>query len=86
MLARELNSYEGAILLVTHDRFFMRSVVEGQNPFDEEEEDGDDVDWNEEKKGDVWLLEKGVFSMVEGGVGVWEKKALKSVRRALRGK
>jgi len=27
-----LRRYEGAILVVTHDRFFMRCVVEGESP------------------------------------------------------
>lgn len=72
-LVKELNAYEGAVLVVTHDRFFMRTVVEGENPYDEDEEG----EWNEEMKGDVWLLEKGRMRVIAGGVGAWEKKALR---------
>ena len=32
-LVRELNAYEGALLVVTHDRFFVRTVVEGEDPY-----------------------------------------------------
>jgi ATP-binding cassette subfamily F protein 3 len=76
-LAKGLNAYEGALLVVTHDRFFMRSVVEGENPFDEEEE----VEWDEERKGDVFLLEKGQLRLLQGGVAAYEKRALKAVKR-----
>ncbi|KAI5379689.1 hypothetical protein J4E82_001729 [Alternaria postmessia] len=32
-LVMALREYEGALLVVTHDRFFMRTVVEGQSPY-----------------------------------------------------
>ncbi|KAF2870355.1 ABC transporter ATP-binding protein uup-1 [Massariosphaeria phaeospora] len=31
-LVRTLREYDGALLVVTHDRFFMRTVVEGESP------------------------------------------------------
>jgi ATPase subunit of ABC transporter with duplicated ATPase domains len=78
-LAKELNAYEGALLVVTHDRFFMRSVVEGENPFNDGEEE---MNWNDERKGNVFLLEKGQLKMLQGGVAAYEKRAFKSVKRA----
>ena len=81
-LVRELNAYEGALLVVTHDRFFMRTVVEGEDPYGGDEGDGDHSgDWNEEHKGQVWLLEKGRMRVMEGGVTEWEKRALRKSRR-----
>ncbi|RAQ99509.1 P-loop containing nucleoside triphosphate hydrolase protein [Stemphylium lycopersici] len=32
-LVRALKGYDGALVVVTHDRFFMRTVVEGQSPY-----------------------------------------------------
>jgi ATP-binding cassette subfamily F protein 3 len=78
-LAKELNAYEGALLVVTHDRFFMRTVVEGENPFNEGEEE---TEWNGERRGNVFLLEKGQLKMLQGGVTAYEKRALKAVKRA----
>ena len=85
VLVRELNAYEGALLVVTHDRFFMRAVVEGEDPIDEDEGErggGDHGgDWNDERKGPVWLLEKGRMRILAGGVAEWEKRALRKSRR-----
>lgn len=53
----------------------MRSVVEGVIPFEGEEEE----EWNEERKGQVWLLEKGRLGVLKGGVGEYEKIAGKGV-------
>jgi len=78
-LARELNAYEGSVLLVTHDRFFMRAVVQGEDPFDDDGED--DGEWNEDRKGDVFLLEKGRLAALPGGVEAYEAKAMKAVRK-----
>ncbi|KAI5848038.1 ATP-binding cassette sub-family F member 3 [Tricharina praecox] len=78
-LARELNAYEGAVLLVTHDRFFIRAVVQGENPVGEGE-DGGRV-WDENRRGEVFLLEKGRLEVLTGGVEAYEARAMKVVRR-----
>ena len=51
-LGYALREYDGAVILVTHDRFFMRYVVEGK-PFADESSKGsgsDDVDSEDEFK------------------------------------
>ncbi|KAF8512269.1 P-loop containing nucleoside triphosphate hydrolase protein [Gautieria morchelliformis] len=68
LLVRELNAYEGAVVVVSHDRFFMRTVVEGAAP-------GDGDGWDAGRRGDVWLLSgrPGTLRRLGGGVGEYEK-------------
>ena len=74
-LVGEMKQYEGALLVVTHDRFFMRRVIEGEENDDEDTEVG--------KVGEVYLLEKGKLSRLEGGVADYEKKAGKKQKRKI---
>ncbi|CCX07847.1 Similar to ATP-binding cassette sub-family F member 3; acc. no. Q66H39 [Pyronema omphalodes CBS 100304] len=81
-LAGEMNKFSGAVLVVSHDRFFVRAVVEGVNPAeDQEDEDGQGSGWDEEKKGAVWVLEKGKLKVVEGGTEEWERKIEKRLAK-----
>jgi ATP-binding cassette subfamily F protein 3 len=81
-LAGEMNKFSGAVLVVSHDRFFVRAVVEGVNPVeDQEDEDGQGSGWDEEKKGAVWVLEKGRLKVVEGGTEEWERKIEKRLAK-----
>lgn len=68
VLVRELNGYEGAVIVVSHDRFFVRTVVEGEDPDVEGEEGEEKGGWNGERKGDVWMLKGGRLKKLVGGV------------------
>ncbi|EKG09623.1 ABC transporter-like protein [Macrophomina phaseolina MS6] len=86
-LAIALRRYEGAILLVTHDRFFMRCVVQGESPkriletVDEDERETSD-DSDEELgfgiQGVVYRLSKGKLTKLEGGMQQYEELAEKA--------
>lgn len=84
-LVLALRSYQGALLVVTHDRFFCRCVVEGQSPAklrkrpgiddddDAEEESSSDSDEDgPQKKGVVYRMFKGQLRLLEGGMDQYE--------------
>ncbi|WPG99768.1 putative AAA+ ATPase domain, ABC transporter, P-loop containing nucleoside triphosphate hydrolase [Acrodontium crateriforme] len=84
-----LKSYDGAVLVVTHDRFFMRCVVEGESPKsiaqsykdddgeDDDEESSDDEE-GESKPGIVYRLSKGKLLKLEHGMEQYETIASKA--------
>ncbi|KZF25583.1 putative ABC transporter [Xylona heveae TC161] len=95
-LASALVSFSGAILLVSHDRYLVRRVVEGKvrgiqkNSDDEdyeEEDDGDDDDdesskrWGVACKRAVYVLRKGKLVEQERGVEQFETSLEKRVNK-----
>lgn len=82
-----LRKYEGAILVVTHDRFFMRCVVEGESPKniarsnhadDDEESESSDEDDETGNPGVVYRMFKGKLKKLEGGMLKYEELAAKA--------
>jgi len=84
-----LRGYDGALLIVTHDRFFMRCVVEGENPHrrpwdpdageDEEEESVDSEEEGLDKQqGVVYRLSRGQFTKLDGGMRKYEEIATRA--------
>ena len=87
-LALALRHYEGAILVVTHDRFFMRCVVEGEHPKDlaasnvpdageESPEESEESD-SESRPGVVYRISRGKLSKLENGMQQYEDIAARS--------
>ncbi|KAI9693907.1 MAG: hypothetical protein M1822_003178 [Bathelium mastoideum] len=82
-LARALRSFNGAILLVSHDRFLFRSVIEGDvELLGLAEGDGLDSEENTEGlRGNLYSLQSGRLRLLEHGVkdfeGSLEKKVAK---------
>jgi ATP-binding cassette subfamily F protein 3 len=77
-----LRKFEGALMIITHDRFFMRCVVEGDSPT----EDSDDSDEEQERKGGfkpkpgvVYRLVKGEIKLLDGGMRKYEALASKKI-------
>ena len=91
-LALALRKYEGAILVVTHDRFFMRCVVEGESlrsmarqlaseQGSDDEESGDNESDDETgavRRGVVYRLAKGKLVQMQGGMQEYEDRAAKT--------
>lgn len=86
-----LRDYEGAILVVTHDRFFMKCAIEGENPYkvakrigvedeDDEEEDSSDEE-ADAKKGRVYRMFKGTLRHLERGMAQYEEIAARASSR-----
>lgn len=81
-LREALRDWEGAVILVSHDRWFMRGAVEGAM---EDEEDDEDEDAEEEslRRRVVYRLKGGKMSKLENGVEEFEKLMEKRVKKLL---
>jgi ATP-binding cassette subfamily F protein 3 len=83
-LALRLREYQGAILLITHDRFFMRCVVEGESPkssgeiAEHESDTGSDSDEDGLPEcGVVYRLFKTKLKKLAGGMQQYEEMGAK---------
>ncbi|EAT79458.2 hypothetical protein SNOG_13131 [Parastagonospora nodorum SN15] len=87
-----LREYDGAILVVTHDRFFMRTVIEGESPHKlapgvrgDEDEAGEGSESEDEQtgvaSGTVFRLVKGQLRKLDGGMDQYEEIAARSAAR-----
>ncbi|KAF2025592.1 P-loop containing nucleoside triphosphate hydrolase protein [Setomelanomma holmii] len=84
-----LKEYDGALLVVTHDRFFMRTVVEGESPYklapgvrgNVDEAEGSSNSEDEETgvaPGNVFRLTKGQLKKLDGGMEQYEEIAART--------
>ncbi|KAL4809294.1 P-loop containing nucleoside triphosphate hydrolase protein [Aspergillus unguis] len=91
-LASALSTFSGAILLVSHDRFMVRAVIEGKR--DIEAKLDDDFEGVDEKKGlgedeamprrrVVYVLKSGTLGVQDNGVEQFEKSLVKRVQKML---
>lgn len=88
-LASALRQYSGAVLLITHDRFFSKIVIEGQSSRRALglEDDSDDSDSEDEGvKGATWRVGNGGIKLCEKGmdgyVGIVERRLARREREA----
>lgn len=80
--AQELRRFEGAVLVVSHDRFFVRAVVngEGMDGVVDDEEEAD-----EGEAGVVYLMRKGALKKLEDGVEGYERILMRKLDKAAGG-
>ncbi|RSL90107.1 hypothetical protein CEP52_014705 [Fusarium oligoseptatum] len=81
-LREALRDWEGAVILVSHDRWFMRGAVEGAMEDEEEDEDEDDEEESLRRRV-VYRLKGGMMSKLENGVEEFEKLMEKRVKKLL---
>ncbi|KAF2434318.1 P-loop containing nucleoside triphosphate hydrolase protein [Tothia fuscella] len=94
-LVLALREYDGALLVVTHDRFFMRCVVEGVHParlrtragdYDQDNEDDLSSDEDDPRtKGVVYRLAKGELKVLERGMEQYEEICERAAARLTKG-
>ncbi|KAK2133993.1 P-loop containing nucleoside triphosphate hydrolase protein [Fusarium oxysporum II5] len=82
-LREALHDWEGAVILVSHDRWFMRGVVEGAMEADDNPEDEEDKDIQNLRRRDVYCLMAGKLVKLENGVDQFERITEKQAKRLL---
>jgi ATPase subunit of ABC transporter with duplicated ATPase domains len=84
-LSNALSEWNGAILLVSHDRFMIRRVVEGEKAENDEDKDGVAAgdDEEETRRREVYLLKGGKMTALAAGVSAFEQSLEKRVQKLL---
>ncbi|KAL4989192.1 P-loop containing nucleoside triphosphate hydrolase protein [Aspergillus falconensis] len=87
-LASALSTFRGAILLVSHDRFMVRAVIEGKRDLDhklDEDFEGIEEESNEElpRRRAVYVMKAGTLEVQDYGVEQFEKSLVKRVQKML---
>lgn len=83
-LIKTLSSFNGALFLVSHDRFLMKAVIEGDTALlglDEEEDSESEERAEAELQRSLFLLEKGKLKRLDHGVRDFEQSLKKRVAK-----
>ncbi|KAJ5523776.1 hypothetical protein N7494_010426 [Penicillium frequentans] len=88
-LATALSSFNGAILLVSHDRFLVRSVIEGKRDTDHKLADDfegleeEETEVNTTRRRSVYVVKTGKLNEQTSGVEQFERSLVKRVQKML---
>ncbi|KAL3419873.1 ABC transporter, partial [Phlyctema vagabunda] len=82
-LSEALSSWNGAILVVSHDRFLIRRVVEGEKDEGSDFADEETDEEEELRRRTVFLLKDGVLKVLDNGVTGFENSLEKRVQKLL---
>jgi ATPase subunit of ABC transporter with duplicated ATPase domains len=87
-LATALSSFNGAVLLISHDRFLVRSVIEGkrdtEHKLDEDFEGLEEEETEEaQRRRSVYVIKQGKMNEQKNGVEQFEQSLLKRVQKLL---
>ena len=80
-----LRSFEGAIVLITHDRWFCRVVIEGvplREPAEDDSDEGEEDDGaGPMPRGQVYRVNKGQVVEMSGGMDEYVQRVEKELVR-----
>ncbi|KAL4915489.1 P-loop containing nucleoside triphosphate hydrolase protein [Aspergillus aurantiobrunneus] len=87
-LASALSTFNGAILLVSHDRFMVRAVIEGKRDQDrklDEEFEGieEESDELQPRRRVVYVMKAGTVKVQDNGVEQFERSLVKRVQKMM---
>jgi ABC-type multidrug transport system ATPase subunit len=87
-LASALSSFNGAILLVSHDRFLVRSVIEGKRDKEHKLDDdfegvNEETDETPSRRRVVYAMKAGTLKEQSNGVEQFEQSLVKRVQKML---
>jgi ATPase subunit of ABC transporter with duplicated ATPase domains len=82
-LADALSAWNGAILCVSHDRYLIRRVVEGEKDEGIDSDDGDEDGEDDTRRRIVYLLKGGLLKGLEKGVLGFEESLEKRVEKLM---
>ncbi|KAL4774662.1 P-loop containing nucleoside triphosphate hydrolase protein [Aspergillus nidulans var. acristatus] len=87
-LATVLSTFKGAILLVSHDRFMVRAVIEGKRDLDHKLDDEfegveEESDMELPRRRVVYVMKAGTMTVQDDGVEQFEKSLIKRVQKML---
>lgn len=77
-----LNSWDGAVVLVSHDRWFMRGAIEGNLDDDDDSEESDEVE-EAPRRRIVYRIKGGKMTALENGVEGFENLMQKRVNKLM---
>ncbi|PLN81474.1 P-loop containing nucleoside triphosphate hydrolase protein [Aspergillus taichungensis] len=85
-LASALSSFNGAILLVSHDRFLIRSVVEGKRDIDHKMDDyfegiDEESEETQNRRRAVFVMKAGRLHEQQNGVEQFEESLVKRIQK-----
>ncbi|KAJ5311973.1 hypothetical protein N7508_002803 [Penicillium antarcticum] len=87
-LATALSSFNGAVILISHDRFLVRSVIEGkrdtEHKLDEDFEGLEEEETEEtQRRRSVYVIKQGKMNEQKNGVEQFEQSLVKRVQKLL---
>jgi ATPase subunit of ABC transporter with duplicated ATPase domains len=85
-LAQALQEYDGAVVLVSHDRFMIRTIIEGEpvavDDSEDDEEERRDGGEEDRRRRLVYEVKAGKAKQLNGGVAAWETTLEKKLAKA----
>ncbi|KAF7857057.1 uncharacterized protein EAF02_011290 [Botrytis sinoallii] len=80
-----MRGWNGGVVVVSHDRWLVRKVVEGWKEGEgEEEEEGEDEEDEEQRRRLVYVVKGGGVKVLEGGVSEFERSLEKRVDKLMK--